>query len=108
MLKVLNISTLILFLCFLFAPTISYAIDKDLIKENIVLTEEEESHSKSKKGNNNLSEEEENEVHYSLLSQFRNIISKSGLNNFYLAMNDFSIEDDLVFKIPLPPPENQL
>src|SRR5690606_34799960 len=102
MLKVFNISTLILFVCFLFAPTVTFAFKSD-VSYSMILNEEEEINSKNK--TNNLNEEEEKEVHYYTFSNFKNYL----LYNPYSSQNaDFSknaIKDHLVFKIPLPPPE---
>lgn len=107
MLKVFNISTLLLFVCFLFAPTISFALNKDINTASLVLAEEEENHSKTKKNNNNLNEEEK-EVHYSFVNQFNNILLKNRSTGLKPAITNHSIKDDLVFKIPLPPPEQNL
>lgn len=107
MLKILNISTLLLFVCFLFAPTLSYAFDKDT--QNIVVMAEEEENSQSKsKGNNNINEEEEKEVHYYTFENFRGITLKNKGVIKSPSTNNFTLKDELVFKIPSPPPEQKL
>lgn len=111
MLKVFNISTLILFVCFLFAPTIAFALNKDVDTSTFVINEEEETHSKTKtkKGNNNnLNEEEEQQVHYHFFNNNQNLIYNPGFSDLNLISLIYTIKDDLVFKIPLPPPEQHL
>lgn len=108
MLKIFNLITLSFFLCFLFAPTLSFALNKDLNTAMIIVAEEEENHSKTKSPNNNLSEEEEKEVHYNFSNPFENILTKNGLWSNELICCNHTIKDNLVFKIPLPPPEQHL
>ena len=110
MLKVFNISTLLLFVCFLFAPTITYALDKDVDTYSLIINEEEETHSKTKNktGSNNLNEEEEKEVQYqffnpSIYKTSKNLLSDAGLNFLNCCIKNY-----LVFKIPSPPPEFNL
>jgi len=103
MLKVFNISTLILFVCFLFAPTITFAYKTEL-PYSMIMTEEEEINSKNKT-NNNLNEEEEKEVHYYTFANFKNYLH---YNPFMVRNADFSknaIKDHLVYKVPSPPPD---
>ncbi len=110
MLKVFNISTLLLFVCFLFAPTITYALNKDVETHTLILNEEEETHTKtkSKTNNNNINEEEENEVQNHFSNHLKYSSSKKNLANRNLNSLKHTIKDDLVFKIPLPPPEQLL
>lgn len=108
MLKVFNISTLLLFVCFLFAPTITYAFDKDLDTYSLAISEEEETHSKNKTGSNNLNEEEEKEIHYHFFSSFLYKTAKNDFSNASLNFANCCVKNYLVFKIPLPPPEYNL
>ena len=109
MLKTFNILTLFLFVCFLFAPTVSYALGKDINTYSLILNEEEETHSKTKnKANNNINEEEEKEVQYHFFNNFNKLLSNNSLILLSLIYLNDSIKDDLVFKIPLPPPEQKL
>ncbi|WLD23133.1 hypothetical protein NU10_10500 [Flavobacterium dauae] len=109
MLKVFNISTLILFVCFLFAPTITFALNKDINPSVFAINEEEETHSKTKKGNNNnINEEEEKEVQYHFFHNYHKIVSNAVIAYLNLNFSKHAIKDDLVFKIPLPPPEQNL
>jgi len=109
MLKVFNISTLILFVCFLFAPTITFAFNKSVNVSTIAINEEEETHSKTKKGNNNnINEEEEKEVQYHFFHNYHKIASNAVIAYSNLNFSKHTIKDDLVFKIPLPPPEQNL
>ena len=104
MLKVFNISTLFLFVCFLFAPTVSFACKTDT-SYMLILNEEEEINSKNKTSNNNLNEEEEKEVNYCAFSNFKNYLHS---NPLILSSTDFSnieLKNNLVFKVPSPPPE---
>ncbi len=110
MLKIFNISTLILFVCFLFAPTITYAFNADVDTYSLIINEEEETHSKqkSKSNNNTVNEEEEKEVHYYTFQNFKNYLAQKPI---FVASSNFdnsTLKDDLVFKIPLPPPEYNL
>src|SRR5690554_5661892 len=107
MLKVLNIATLVRFVCFLCTPTLSYALDKDLNTTlHVLAEEEEENHSKT--STNNLSEEEEKEVNYTFSNHFKNILTKNGIWSNGLLCCNHPIKDDLVFKIQSPPPEQHL
>lgn len=108
MLKILNITTLVLFVCFLIAPTVSFAFNKDIDTYSLILNEEEESHSKTKSQNNNFSEEEEKEVQYHFFHNLKYLSTKITQANKNLNSLKHTIKDDLVFKIPLPPPEPQL
>lgn len=109
MFKIFNISTLILFVCFLFAPTISYALNSDVDTYSLIINEEEETHSKNKsKSNNTVNEEEEKEIQYqffnsSIYKTSKNLLSDAGLNFLNCCIKNY-----LVFKIPLPPPEFNL
>jgi len=109
MLKVLNISTLLLFVCFLFAPTVTYALEAEVDTYSLIIAEEEETSSNTKtKNNNSVAEEEEKEVNYYTFEKFRDF--KMNSISFYLqrcAIN-YTLKDNLVFKIPSPPPENKL
>lgn len=110
MLKTFNIATLLLFVCFLFAPTITFALNKDVKIYSLILNEEEETHSKtkSKTSNNNINEEEEKEVQYHFSNNIKCLSSKKAFANKNLNSLKHTIKDDLVFKIPLPPPEQLL
>lgn len=109
MLKVLNISTLLLFVCFLFAPTVTYAIDADVDTLSIIVNEEEENNSKTKtKNNNSVAEEEEKEVNYYTFEKFRYLKTNSFGYYFQRSVTNHTLKDDLVFKIPSPPPEHKL
>lgn len=110
MLKVFNISTLILFLCFLFAPTITFAFNADVDSYSLIINEEEETHSKNKSKNstNNVNEEEVKEVkYYTFANFFVNLLFTTTLSKNPNAKNN-NLKDDWVFKIPLPPPELHL
>lgn len=104
MLKVLNISTLVLFVCFLFAPTITFAFETET-PYSLVLNEEEEINSKNKTNNNNLNEEEEKEVNYYTFSNFKNYLHSNPLTLSRAGFSNNDLKNNLVFKIPLPPPE---
>jgi len=108
MLKIFNISTLLLFVCFLFAPTITFALKKDVKNYSLILNEEEETHSKGKsKCNNTVNEEEHKEIPYYSFANFRIYLHmKPGYVDGSNIVH--RIKDDLVFKIPLPPPEQLL
>lgn len=108
MLKIFNISTLLLFVCFLFAPTITFALKKDVKSYSLILNEEEETHSKGKsKCNNTVNEEEHKEIAYNSFANFRIYLHmKPGYVDGSNIIH--RIKDDLVFKIPLPPPEQLL
>ncbi|SFN74225.1 hypothetical protein SAMN05421741_11011 [Paenimyroides ummariense] len=110
MLKIFNISTLLLFVCFLFAPTITYALNKDVVNSSLIINEEEEvpTKTKSKANNNNINEEEEKEVHYHFFLNCHKIVSNAVIANSNLNFSKHTIKDNLVFKIPLPPPEQNL
>lgn len=109
MLKIFNITTLLLFVCFLFAPTITYALNKDVKTYSLIINEEEETHSKTKsKSNNNINEEEEKEVQYHFFLNLKYSSAKITLANKNLNSLKHTLKDDLVFKIPLPPPEQFL
>ena len=109
MLKIFNISTLLLFVCFLFAPTITYALNKDVVNSSLIINEEEEVPTKTKsKANNNINEEEEKEVQYHFFHNYHKIVSNAVIVNSNLNFSKHTIKDDLVFKIPLPPPEQNL
>lgn len=110
MLKIFNITTLLLFVCFLFAPTITYALNKDVVNSSLVINEEEEvpTKTKSKASNNNINEEEEKEVQYHFFNNCHKIVSNTAIANSNRILLNHSIKDDLVFKIPLPPPEQNL
>lgn|SRR5690606_30155202 len=110
MLKIFNITTLLLFVCFLFAPTITYALNKDVVNSSLAINEEEEvpTKTKSKASNNNINEEEEKEVQYHFFNNCHKIVSNASIANSNLILLNHSIKDDLVFKIPLPPPEQNL
>lgn len=110
MLKIFNITTLLLFVCFLFAPTITYALNKDTVNSSLIINEEEEvpTKTKSKASNNNINEEEEKEVQYHFFHNFNKLVTNSSIAFKNLNILKHSIKDDLVFKIPLPPPEQNL
>lgn len=109
MLKTFNIITLLLFVCFLFAPTITFALNKDVNTSSLVLNEEEtHSKTKSKTSNNNINEEEEKEVQYHFFNNFKNLTSNNAVVRLNRISLKYTIKDDLVFKIPLPPPEQHL
>lgn len=110
MLKIFNITTLLLFVCFLFAPTITYALNKDVVNSSLIINEEEEvpTKTKSKASNNNINEEEEKEVQYHFFNNFNRLIRNTAIASSNLTFLNHSIKDDLVFKIPLPPPEQNL
>lgn len=110
MLKIFNITTLLLFVCFLFAPTATFALNKNADIHSVVINEEEEvpSEIKSKAGNNNINEEEEKEVQYHFFHKFSKLSRKPIVASKNLNLIKNAIKDDLVFKIPLPPPEQIL
>lgn len=110
MFKFFNITTLLLFVCFLFAPTITYALNSDVDTYSLIVNEEEETHtkSKSKTTNNNINEEEEKEVQYHFFNNFCKLAQKAVIVVKNLNISKHDIKDDLVFKIPLPPPEQNL
>jgi len=108
MLKILNIATLFIFVSFLITPTITFAFNIDTEAHTLILNEEEETHSKTKSSNNNLNEEEEKEVNYYFSQFFKISTSKKNTTNKNLVNFKNTIKDDLVFKIPLPPPEQTL
>lgn len=110
MLKLFNITTLLLFVCFLFAPTITFALNKDVDTFSLIINEEEETHSKnkSKSNNNTVNEEEEKEIQYYSFEKFRISLQKTYVFVNGSDLNNNAIKDDLVFKIPLPPPEQTL
>ncbi|MBA5793009.1 hypothetical protein H1R17_05930 [Flavobacterium sp. xlx-214] len=109
MLKIFNISTLLLFVCFLFAPTISYALNSDVDTYSLIISEEEETHSKNKsKSNNTVNEEEEKEIHYYTFEKYKNYLSQQPIFVVDSDFNNSIFKDNLVFKIPSPPPERNL
>lgn len=84
------------------APTISSVLDIDLPISGLTMSEEEESHSSNKK-NNPISEEEDLKYLSLYFTPFFN--SESNYMNEFLMETIHSINDDLVLKIPSPPPE---
>ena len=104
--KVFNITTLVLFVCFLFAPTITFALDQET-PYSLILNEEEEVNSKNK-SNNTVNEEEEKEVKYYTFENFKSQIDSNSLLLSGIDFRNLHIKDELVFKIPLPPPEHNL
>ena len=81
MLKIFNITTLLLFVCFLFAPTITYALNKDTVNSSLIINEEEEvpTKTKSKASNKNINEEEEKEVQYHFFHNFNKLVTNSSI-----------------------------
>lgn len=103
--KVFNLTTLFLFVCFLFAPTVTFALDQE-ISYSLILNEEEEISSKKK--SNPLNEEEEKEVKYYTFENFKNHICSHLVYLSRWNTSKLHLKDDLVFQIPLPPPEQHL
>lgn len=87
---------------FLSAPSISTLFDVDLPISNLNLAEEEENHSSSKKKTNPPQEEE---THYFLSFRTPSIFSENSRGNYFIIQSENTIKDDLVLKIPDPPPE---
>ncbi len=110
MFKFFNITTLLLFVCFLFAPTISYALNSDVDTYSLLVNEEEETHSKNKpkNNNNNLNEEEEKEIKYHFFCNAKVLFGSKKAPNSSLFLYGQQLRNILVFKIPSPPPEPQL
>lgn len=102
MVKAINIILLFVFMNFMSAPTISSLLDIDLPMAGLTMSEEEETHS-SKKKNNPITEEED--LKYLSLYFTPFFKTKSNYMNEFLMETIHSINDDLVLKIPSPPPE---
>ncbi|MEG1267138.1 MAG: hypothetical protein RSE19_11740, partial [Myroides sp.] len=62
----------------------------------------------SKASNNNINEEEEKEVQYHFFNNFNRLTRNDAIASSNRTFLNHSIKDDLVFKIPLPPPEQNL
>lgn len=90
---------------FLSATSICSFFDKDITFSNTKIAEEEENHSSSKK-NNQPSEEEE--YHYLSSFNFYHATNSHNSKNYFFIETNHSIKDDLVIKIPSPPPEHKL
>lgn len=102
MVKAINILLLFVFMNFLSAPTVASVLDIDLPTSGFSMSEEEENHSQTKK-NNPVTEEEELKYLSLYFTPFFN--SDSKYTNEFHAETKHSINDDLVLKIPSPPPE---
>lgn len=102
MVKAINILLLFFFMNFMSAPTVAAVLDIDLPTSSVSMSEEEETHKTNKKGNS-FSEEEDSKYLSNFFTQFSDTESKH-LNEF-ATVTIYSISDDLVLKIPSPPPE---
>lgn len=102
MVKAINILLLFFFMNFLSAPTVTSVLDIDLPTAGFSMSEEEETHSSTKK-NNPISEEEELKYFSEYFTPFFNTETK--YMNEFLMETIHSINDNLVLKIPSPPPE---
>ena len=102
MVKAINILLLFVFMNFMSAPTVSAVLDIDLPTAGLTMSEEEETHSSSKK-NNPISEEEDLKYLSLYFTPFFNTDSK--YMNEFVMQTIHSINDDLVLKIPSPPPD---
>jgi len=103
MVKAINILLLFFFMNFLSAPTISAVFDLDLPTANLNFSEEEETHSSAKK-NIPLAEEEDLKFLSNFYLPF--LIGELTYQNNFMMESIHSINDDLVLKIPSPPPES--
>ena len=101
MVKAINILLLFVFMSFMSAPTISAVLDMNLPVSGLSISEEEETHSSNKK-NNPISEEEELKYLSGFFTPFFN--TESNYVNQFGIETIHSINDDLVLKIPSPPP----
>lgn len=102
MVKAVNILLLFFFINFMSAPTIAAVLGIDLPTFGFSLSEEEENHSSTKK-NNPISEEEDLKYISPLFTTFFNL--ETDYSNAFLIETIHSIKDDLVLKIPSPPPD---
>ena len=83
------------------APTIASVFDIDLPTSGFSLSEEEENHTSGKK--NNYSEEDVKFISNYNIPIFN---TESTYVNEFVVETVHSINDDLVIKIPSPPPES--
>ncbi|HLV69727.1 MAG TPA: hypothetical protein VKY34_03390 [Xanthomarina sp.] len=91
-------------MCFLLAPTFSFAMEAET-SYVLMLAEEEENNTHKK--SNNVNEEEEKEITGYSFSNFKEYLR---YNTFLVGNADFSnnsLKNHLVFKVPLPPPEQR-